>query len=149
MTLRRTFLALTALLLSAFSSVSVAKDNPKSIEGNWIFYITVDGAPPCQCISLVTLGEDGSLEGPANDKFSGDARGEWAARSGNRFTMTIAQNVINPDGSAGGLFLVKNVARQTGPDTLTGEFTFQIVANGGTVVATGKGTMKGVRLSAD
>jgi hypothetical protein len=150
MTLRRTFLALAALLLTGFSAVSSARENERGIPGNWVFYITIDGAPPCQCIQILNLAQDGEVQGPASDRFSGDVRGEWALRgSGDRYAMTLVQNVINPDGSAGGVFVIKNTMRQTSTDTLTGEFTFQILSNGGGVVFAGKGTFKGSRVRAD
>ncbi|MEO8099101.1 MAG: hypothetical protein ABI811_15465 [Acidobacteriota bacterium] len=149
MTLRRTFILLTALLLSAFSSVSSAKSNSRGIDGTWVFYITLDGAPPCQCIQIATLHEDGSVDGPANDHFSGEARGEWVPKDGDLNVMTLVLNTINPDGTAAGLFQVKLNMHRIGTDAMSGDFTFQILANGGSAVANGTGKFKASRVKAE
>lgn len=87
------------------------------------------------------------MEGPANDHLSGDQRGTWTARwSDGEFRFTILQNNINADGTAGGLYVIKNTMTMTGTDSGTGKFTFQILNNAGAVVLAGTGSFKATRV---
>jgi hypothetical protein len=145
--IRRSFLSL--LLTLGFMGGNALADNQagyQDITGTWYFMVTIDGIPPCQCIQIDTFSSDGNVEGPANDRFSGDQRGRWVRTSHEQYSITFLQNSIDKDGNAAGLFVIKSTFALTGKDAGTGKFTFQILSNSGAVVATGTGSFKGVRI---
>ena len=148
--MRRIFmpLLLTLALLGTTGANAFAESQPghQEIEGTWYFMILIDGLPPCQCIQIDTFSAEGSMEGPANDKFSSDQRGVWSRTGPGEYAITILQNSIDKDGNAAGLFVIKSPIKLTGIDKAEGKFTFQILSNGGAVVATGTGSLKAVRV---
>ena len=141
-------LAMLATVATITSPIAQAQEvgQERGLVGTWYLFITINGAPPCQCIQIDTFRADGTLEGPASDHLSGEQRGVWARTGEGRFTMTILQNNINPDGTAGGLFVIKNTMELSGRDAATGKFTFQILSNGGTPVFSGTGTLTATRI---
>ena len=148
---RNTFLAATLLLSPTFVSAQISAQpsiiNNNSIVGLWYFNVTIDGLPSSQCIQVGMFHADGTMEGPANDHLSGDQRGTWTARgSDGEFRFTILQNNINADGTAGGLYVIKNTMTMSGTDSGTGKFTFQILNNAGAVVFAGTGSFKATRV---
>ena len=148
MTIRRIFFLAALLALVSLSTVPASAQAKRAIEGTWITYIAVDGLPPCQCVAIQTYKADGTVEGPANDRFSGDIRGVWARTGDNTYALTLVQNNINPDGSAGGVYVVKCTVTIATPDAMTGKFTFQIVGNNGVVMFSGTGTFTATKVNA-
>lgn len=148
--IRRILLTATlALMATAFTSpIAHAQEfgQDRSFVGTWYFFITIAGAPPCQCIQIATIHADGTMEGPASDKQSGDQRGVWARQSDGRYTFTVLQNAINADGTPGGLFIIKATVDLAGTDAATGKATFQILSNGGTPVFSGTSTFTATRI---
>jgi hypothetical protein len=150
MTTRRTSLLAAFALLALFSTTSLwAQATPAKdpLVGTWIVFVTIDGAPPCQCIAVETYKNDNTIEGPATDHFSGDIRGVWARTGNDTYAFTLGINNYNPDGTGGGMFVIKNTATVAG-DSMSGKFTFQILANGGGVLATGTGSFTATRMKA-
>lgn len=148
MTIRRIFFMAALLALATLSTVPAFGQVKQPIEGTWIVYVTVDGLPPCQCVAIETFKADGNIEGPANDHFSGEIRGVWTRTGDTAYAFTLVQNNINPDGSAGGIYLIKNTATIVTADAMSGKFTFQIVGNNGVVVFNGTGTFTGTKVKA-
>lgn len=152
--IRSTFLAAILLVAPTYLNAQTTNTQPavfnnNSIPGLWYFNVTIDGLPPCQCITILTIHQDGTLEGPTSDHFSGDVRGVWTARGyDGEFRFTMLQSNINADGSAGGLYVIKNTMTLTGTDAATGKFTFQILSNSGAVQFSGTGSFKATRVRA-
>ena len=74
--MNKLFSIIAALLLSAVTLLPTAQAQTQGdITGTWTFFVTINGAPPCQCIQIARLRADGTLEGPANDHLSGAAVG--------------------------------------------------------------------------
>ena len=140
--------AMAAMATTFPGSTALAQEfgQDRGIVGTWYLFITIAGLPPCQCIQIQTIRADGTLEGPASDKLSGEQRGVWSRTNDGHYNFTILQNNINADGTAGGLFVIKSTMDATGKDTATGKFTFQILSNGGTPVFSGTGTITGTRI---
>ncbi len=147
---RRMLLAAAMLAMATTFAGATAQaqefGQDRGIVGTWYFFVTIAGAPPCQCIQIATIKSDGTLEGPASDNFSGEQRGVWARGNDGRYNFTVLQNNFNPDGTAGGLFVIKFAMELTGRDAATGKSTFQILANGGTPVASGTATFTATRI---
>ncbi len=146
--LRRILLAAT--LAAAIFTAPLAQAQEfgpdRALVGTWYLFITIDGAPPCQCIQIDTFRSDGTLEGPSSDHQSGEQRGVWARTADGRYTYTILQNNINADGTPGGLFVIKVTMSVTAADTASGKFTFQVLGNGGAVQFSGTGSLTGKRI---
>ncbi|MBY0505910.1 MAG: hypothetical protein K2X03_18480 [Bryobacteraceae bacterium] len=143
--IRRVLLAFTlAMAVGAGQAQEFGPD--RALVGTWYLFITIDGAPPCQCIQIDTFRADGTLEGPASDRLSGEQRGVWARTADGRYTYTILQNNINADGTPGGLYVIKTSMTLTGADAATGKFTFQVLSNGGTVQFSGTGSLTAKRI---
>jgi hypothetical protein len=91
-------LTVAALLILGYSRLTSAEPS-SDLTGTWVFHITVTGSSPCECIQILSLHPDSSLERPGNDQFSGQARGIWAKAGPNKLSFTLAQNNFNHDGS--------------------------------------------------
>ena len=147
--IRRFLLAATlAVMATAFTPQATAQDfgQDRAFLGTWYFFINFDGAPACQCIQIDTFRADGTLEGPAGDRLSGDQRGVWARSSDGKYTFTILQNNINADGSPGGIYVIKVTMSVTRADAGSGKFTAQLLSNGGTPVFSATGTLTATRI---
>src|SRR5258708_4441810 len=98
MTNRRFSLLAAVALLAVLSMIPASAQGAKqAIEGSWIFYVTIDGAPPCQCIQIGRFHSDGTFDGPANDNFSSPALGEWARVGSDQYALTMVINTIDKD----------------------------------------------------
>jgi hypothetical protein len=144
--IRRYSLAVTvaALLCLGFSRLHSAEPNSE-ILGTWVFHVTITGASPCECVQIMTLHPDSSVEGPGNDQFTGPARGVWA-KSGNKVNVTFVQNSFNRDGSAAGLYAISGTMNLTGPGAGSGTSGFTQTNNAGATLASGKATFTAARL---
>ena len=138
--------ALTATTFTAPFAQAQEFGQDRGFVGTWYFFITIDGVPPCQCIQIDTIHADGTIEGPASDRLSGEQRGVWARTSDGRYTFTILQNNINADGSAGGLYVIKVAMDLTAANAGSGKFTLQLLSNGGTPIFSGTGRLTATRL---
>ena len=56
---RRFSLLAAVAFLAVLSMIPASAQAKHPIEGAWIFYLTVDGAPPCQCIQIGRFHADG------------------------------------------------------------------------------------------
>ena len=143
---------LLALLVMTTLSPAIQAQSFGSQEavGTWTFYIKIAGAPPCQCIQLSAFRADGTLDGPANDHFSGAALGLWKKTGFRDITFSFVQNNINADGSAGGVYVIKGVMtlNPTG-DQSSGNSTFQLIDNSGKVLFAGTATFTATKLKLD
>ena len=137
---------IATILLLAGTTGSVAAAPAPDITGTWVLNLTIDGAPPCQCIEITTFRQDGRLEGPANDHFTGDARGVWAKASPAHVQFRVVQNNINPDGSAGGLYDIACRFTFDGADAGHGTCDGSLVDNVGTTLGTFTSTFTGKRV---
>jgi hypothetical protein len=151
--MKKVFLTAAALLLAALSfqpKLEAQSFGNQDAVGTYIFYVTIAGAPPCQCIVLARLNQDGSLTTPGNDQFTGLGLGEWKKSGFNQVTFTFLQNSFNSDGSAGGLYIIKSVMTLTpAGDGGNGTSTFQLVDNSGKALASGTATFRAVKLKLD
>jgi hypothetical protein len=144
--LTTTFAAL-ALLLTSFSPAMHAQSASSDVAGTWYFFLTLDGQPACQCIEITKFSPDGTLNGPANDHFSGDYIGIWTQTGFHAVSASLVQNNINPDGTAGGLYITKfTMTIGTGGDQASGTGTVQLVDNTGAVQFSDTYSFKGTKL---
>ena len=146
--MNKLFSIIAALLLSAVTLLPTAQAQTQGdITGTWTFFVTINGAPPCQCIQIARLRADGTLEGPANDHLSGAAVGIWKRTNPSDVKFAFVQNSINADGTAGGEFVVRgSMTLNADGDTGTGTSTFQLIDNAGKVQFIGTATFKATRL---
>jgi len=151
--MKKAILSLAALLLltTPFLPVSHAQAFPtQDTVGTWTFFVTIAGAPPCQCIQLLRLRADGTLECPGNDHFSSTALGDWKKTGFRDVTFAFVQNSINADGSAGGEYLIRGIMTlNAAADQGTGTSTFQLIDNGGKVMESVTATFRASKLKLD
>jgi hypothetical protein len=151
--MKKMFLTAAAFLLAALSfqpTLAAQSFGNQDAVGTWTFFVTIAGAPPCQCIQLAQFYSDGSLIGPANDHFSGEGLGQWKKSGYNQVTFTILQNTFNPDGSAGGLYIIKGVMTlNPAVDGGSGTSSYQLIDNSGVVLASGTATFRATKLKLD
>lgn len=146
MTKRSSFiLTIAALLILGYSRMTSAEPG-SDVAGTWVIHVAVTGVSPCECIQIATFHADGTLEGPGNDQFSGQARGIWARAGANKVNFTFAQNSFNRDGSAAGLYTISGTMNLTGGGSGTGTSTFTLTNNSGATLASGKATFSATRL---
>jgi len=142
------YTSLAALLLPLASFPPAARaDNSatQKIAGTWTFFVTLTGGPPCQCIQIGRLHADGTYDGPANDRQSGDALGIWKQTGPNEMAFAIVQNNIGPDGSAAGEYSIHGkITLNAGLDHGSGSGTVQLLDKSGKVTST-----SGFTLTAD
>ena len=138
-------LTVAALLILGYSRLTSAETS-SDLTGTWVFHITVTGASPCECIQILSLHADSSLEGPGNDQFTGQARGIWAKTGPNKLSFTVAQNGFNHDGSAAGLYTISGAMNLTGPGAGSGISSFILTNNSGATLTWGKAAFTATRL---
>jgi hypothetical protein len=143
-----TFAALVLLLAMALVPAAHAQTfGSQDVVGTWTFFVKIDGAPPCQCIVLIRLRSDGTLDTPGNDHFTGFGIGEWKKTGFNTVNFAFVQNNFNMDGSAGGEYVIRGTMNLNPTvDQATGTSTFQILDNGGGVMASGTASFTATKL---
>ncbi len=141
------FTLLAAVAVSTGVPAALAQSRPTAA-GTWYFNVSINGAPPCQCIQIASFYADGHIDGPGTDWFSGDIRGEWAVGADGKIVFTLIENNYNPDGSAGGMYIIKGAFASTTADSGSGVSTFQIVDNTGKVMVSGSATFKATKIHA-
>jgi hypothetical protein len=149
--MKKLFLTLAAtLLMTTLAPAGLSQGfNSQDAIGTWTYFITVAGAPPCQCIQLARLRADGTADGPANDRFSGAMLGEWKKTGFREVTFTFLQNNINADGSAGGLSVIKGTMNISAEgDKATGTSKFQLLDANGKSMFDGTATFTATKLVA-
>ena len=151
--MKKLFSTLAALLLMTTTLVPAGhaqSGGPFQTVGTWTFFIKIDGAPPCQCIQLARFRTDGTIDGPANDHFSSASLGEWRQFGSGDVRFAFVQNAINPDGTGGGVYVVRGrmTVNATG-DQGTGTSTFQVLDVNGKVSFSGTATFTGTKLKLD
>lgn len=102
--------------------------------------------PYAKCIKITKFSPDGTLSGPANDHFSGDYLGIWTQTGYHSISATLVQNNTNPDGTAGGLYIVNFTMTIGTSDQASGTGTIQLLNNAGAVQFSGTYSFKGTRL---
>ena len=136
-------LAMTMIMPSAQAESSSAQD----AAGTWTFFVTINGAPPCQCIQMARFLTNGGLDAPGNDHFTGQGLGEWKKTGSREVTFVIMQNNLGPDGSAAGLYVIRGVMHlNASGDTGNGSSTFQLIDNSGKVLESGTATFRATKL---
>lgn len=148
--LRRYFWAAALMLLALLTAPAMMAqgNSPYNAEGTWIFHVHIDGAPPCECIQMLTFYSDGHLDGPGNDQFSGQVRGQWVRTGTGHAAMTFAQNNFNPDGSAGGVWVIKATMDIDQSGNATGLSTSQLLDNSGAVTFSATASFTGTKIVA-
>jgi hypothetical protein len=141
-------LAAVALLLTSTTPKAHAENSPaQKVAGTWTFFVTIPGGPPCQCIQIARLHPDGSFDGPANDRLSGEALGIWKQTGAQEITFALVQNNINPDGSAAGEYSIHaKLTLNAASDHGTGSGTLQLLDKGGKVTSTNNFTLTAEKL---
>jgi len=154
--MKKLFLTLAAglLMLMAFQPSASAQSyqafGAQEILGTWTFFVTIDGAPTCQCIVIARLRADGTMDGPGNDQLSSAALGEWERTAYRQLKFALLQNNINPDGTAGGETVIRGTMNLNGTaDAGTGTSTFQLLDVTGAVVSSGTATFQATKLKLD
>jgi hypothetical protein len=151
--MKKVLMMLAGLVLATATAVTPAPAQVYSVDpaiGTWTFYVSINGAPPCQCIQLSRFRADGTLDGPGNDQFSGQALGEWKRSTFRDISFAFVQNSFNPDGTAGGVYTIRGtMTLNSSGDSATGTSSFTLVDNSGKVLATGTATFKATRLKLD
>lgn len=137
-----------ALLLCTAAFLPTAQaQGTVDITGTWTFFVTINGAPPCQCIQIARLRADGTLDGAGNDRFSGTVFGTWKRTGANDARFAFVQNNINEDGSAGGEYVIRgSMSVNADGDSATGTSTFQLIDNNGKVQVSGTATFRATKL---
>ena len=142
-----TFAALVLLVAALVPAAHAQSFGSQDAVGTWTFFVKIDGAPPCQCIVIIRLHNDGTLETPGNDQFTGYGLGEWKKTGFNTVSFAFVQNNFNMDGSAGGEYVIRGTMNlNPTADQGSGTSTFQILANGGSVVASGTASFTATKL---
>ena len=149
--MNKLFSITAALLLFAAAFLPTAQaQSPGDITGTWTFFITLNGAPPCECIQIARLRADGTLDGPANDRLSGAAYGTWKRTSATDVKFAFVQNNINADGTAGGEYVIRGtMALNSEGDSGNGTSSFQLVDNSGKVQFSGTAIFRATKLKLD
>lgn len=136
---------MTALLLLGRSSLRSATA-PSGAIGTWIFHVTVEGAPSCECTQILTLHPDSTLDGPGNDQFTGQARGLWSMTGANKLGFILVQNSFKHDGSAAGIYTIKAIMSFAGPNSGNGTSAFTLTDNAGKELDKGTASFTATRL---
>jgi len=139
--------AAALMLTSVAPAVHAQNIGFQDAVGVWYFGIVLDGQPACQCIEITKFSADGTLSGPANDHFSGDYIGVWSENTRYSISATLAQNNINADGTAGGVYITKFTMNIDPSGTqASGTGTIQLLDNTGKVQFSDTYSFKGTKL---
>jgi hypothetical protein len=148
--MKNLLLTFAALVLSTPAVLPAQTFNTQDAVGTWSFFVTINGAPPCQCIQIGRMNADGTIDAPGNDQFTGQGFGQWKKTGYRDISFTILQNAFNPDGTAGGLSVIKGtMSLNSTSDQATGSSTFQLIDNSGKVLASGTATFRATKLKLD
>lgn len=138
------------LIASLAPSVHAQTSNADAASGIWTFFIKLDGAPPCQCVQIAHLRPDGTIDGPANDHFTGAGLGAWRRTGDRTISIVIAQNNINQDGSTGGVYLIRGSMTLDGPgEQASGITSVQILDSDAKPIFSGTASFKAMRLKVE